>query len=112
MGDDTWWQMAPWAFAAGAHPFPSFNVLDLHTVDDGVMQVRNGTHPMMYDSFLLFLLCLPLLSPQPPPSVPAYEPIPMLIPILPDQPDLVLGSPSNSTTPLHSTPHLSPNRST
>ncbi len=42
MGDDTWMQMAPWAFAAGAHPFPSFNVMDLHTVDNGVWQV--GTH--------------------------------------------------------------------
>lgn len=43
MGDDTWMQIAPWAFAAGAHPFPSFNVLDLHTVDQGVMQVSAHT---------------------------------------------------------------------
>ena len=39
MGDDTWMQMAPWAFKAGAHPFPSFNVMDLDTVDNGVWQV-------------------------------------------------------------------------
>ncbi|GAX80110.1 hypothetical protein CEUSTIGMA_g7548.t1, partial [Chlamydomonas eustigma] len=38
MGDDTWMQMAPNAFSAGAFPFPSFNVLDLHSVDEGVWQ--------------------------------------------------------------------------
>ena len=42
MGDDTWMQMAPWAFAAGSHPFPSFNVMDLHTVDEGVWKVPGG----------------------------------------------------------------------
>ena len=38
-GDDTWQQLAPAAFAR-AWPYPSFNVKDLHTVDDGVWQVR------------------------------------------------------------------------
>ena len=39
MGDDTWMQLLPDAFEL-QHPFPSFNVKDLHTVDDGVWQVR------------------------------------------------------------------------
>ncbi|KAL2611789.1 hypothetical protein R1flu_023481 [Riccia fluitans] len=36
MGDDTWLQLFPTQFAK-AYPFPSFNVKDLHTVDDGVI---------------------------------------------------------------------------
>ena len=40
-GDDTWMQLRPDAYAA-AHPYPSFNVKDLHTVDDGVWKVRGG----------------------------------------------------------------------
>lgn len=39
MGDDTWMQLAQQAFAE-AYPYPSFNVQDLHTVDDGVWEVR------------------------------------------------------------------------
>jgi phosphatidylinositol glycan class O len=39
MGDDTWMQLAKDAFAE-AHPYPSFDVHDLHTVDDGVWEVR------------------------------------------------------------------------
>lgn len=39
MGDDTWMQLAQGSFAE-AYPFPSFNVHDLHTVDDGVWEVR------------------------------------------------------------------------
>lgn len=39
MGDDTWMQLAQHAFAE-AYPYPSFNVHDLHTVDDGVWEVR------------------------------------------------------------------------
>lgn len=38
-GDDTWMQLAPEGVFAAAHPYPSFNVMDLHTVDDGVWQV-------------------------------------------------------------------------
>ena len=36
LGDDTWLQLFPPAAFSVAHPFPSFNVADLHTVDDGV----------------------------------------------------------------------------
>ena len=39
VGDDTWMQLFPEAFAS-ALPFPSLNVHDLDTVDDGVWQVR------------------------------------------------------------------------
>src|SRR5262245_19173169 len=35
MGDDTWLKLFPTHFKR-AYPFPSFNVKDLHTVDDGV----------------------------------------------------------------------------
>jgi len=37
-GDDTWMQLFPTQFQR-AIPFSSFNVMDLHTVDDGVWQV-------------------------------------------------------------------------
>ncbi|KAK9833550.1 hypothetical protein WJX81_004970 [Elliptochloris bilobata] len=37
MGDDTWLQLFPTAFE-WARPFPSFNVHDLHTVDDGIWE--------------------------------------------------------------------------
>lgn len=43
MGDDTWMQLAQDAFAE-AYPYPSFNVHDLHTVDDGVWEVRRRQH--------------------------------------------------------------------
>ncbi|GLC62228.1 hypothetical protein PLESTB_001857500 [Pleodorina starrii] len=36
MGDDTWAQLAPPAHYAACHPYPAFDVRDLHTVDDGV----------------------------------------------------------------------------
>ncbi len=36
LGDDTWLALFPRSAFAIAHPFPSFNVADLHTVDDGV----------------------------------------------------------------------------
>jgi hypothetical protein len=39
MGDDTWQQLLPEAFTE-SHPYPSFTVKDLHTVDDGVWEVR------------------------------------------------------------------------
>ncbi len=38
VGDDTWMQLFPSQFRDAA-PFPSFNVQDLHTVDDGVWEV-------------------------------------------------------------------------
>eukprot|EP00878_Enallax_costatus_P014400 GHUV01015060.1.p1 GENE.GHUV01015060.1~~GHUV01015060.1.p1 ORF type:complete len:547 (+),score=125.93 GHUV01015060.1:308-1948(+) len=37
MGDDTWMQLAKDAFIE-AYPYPSFDVHDLHTVDDGVQE--------------------------------------------------------------------------
>lgn len=40
MGDDTWMQLAQHAFTE-AYPYPSFNVHDLHTVDDGVWEVSH-----------------------------------------------------------------------
>lgn len=54
LGDDTWIQLFPdpGAFAI-AHPFPSFDVQDLHTVDDGVkhhlaqLLQRPGTHAQL-----------------------------------------------------------------
>lgn len=37
LGDDTWWALFPDVFEANvSRPFDSFNVPDLHTVDDGV----------------------------------------------------------------------------
>jgi len=38
VGDDTWQQLSPGAFE-WSWPYPSFNVKDLHSVDDGVWQV-------------------------------------------------------------------------
>jgi hypothetical protein len=38
MGDDTWMQLAKEVYTE-AYPYPSFDVNDLHTVDDGVWQV-------------------------------------------------------------------------
>ncbi|GLI67798.1 hypothetical protein VaNZ11_012086, partial [Volvox africanus] len=38
MGDDTWAQLAPLHYYAACHPYPAFDVRDLHTVDDGVWQ--------------------------------------------------------------------------
>lgn len=39
MGDDTWAQLAPPHTTTARHTFPSFNVRDLDTVDDGVWRV-------------------------------------------------------------------------
>lgn len=36
MGDDTWESLFP-SYFNKSFPFPSFNVKDLHTVDDGVI---------------------------------------------------------------------------
>jgi phosphatidylinositol glycan class O len=38
MGDDTWMALYPHSFDE-AHPFPSLNVWDLHTVDNGILDV-------------------------------------------------------------------------
>lgn len=43
VGDDTWQQLSPDAFE-WAWPYPSFNVKDLHTVDDGVWTVGPAAH--------------------------------------------------------------------
>ena len=40
VGDDTWMQLFPTQFAGMARPYPSFNVHDLDTVDNGVWQVH------------------------------------------------------------------------
>ncbi len=37
MGDDTWVSLFPKKFHRSL-PFPSFNVKDLHTVDNGILQ--------------------------------------------------------------------------
>jgi len=37
MGDDTWVSLFPKKFHKSL-PFPSFNVKDLHTVDNGILQ--------------------------------------------------------------------------
>lgn len=37
-GDDTWTQIYPHAYT-DMYPYPSFNVWDLHTVDNGVLEV-------------------------------------------------------------------------
>jgi phosphatidylinositol glycan class O len=37
MGDDTWMGLYPKSFTK-AWPYPSFDVWDLHTVDDGVIK--------------------------------------------------------------------------
>ena len=42
VGDDTWMQLFPTQFAGSQQPFPSFNVHDLDTVDNGVWRVRNA----------------------------------------------------------------------
>lgn len=39
VGDDTWMQLFNGSQFADVQPFPSFNVRDLHTVDDGVWEV-------------------------------------------------------------------------
>ncbi|EFJ40222.1 hypothetical protein VOLCADRAFT_120027 [Volvox carteri f. nagariensis] len=36
IGDDTWAQLAPPDHYTACHPYPAFDVRDLHTVDDGV----------------------------------------------------------------------------
>ncbi|RIB01364.1 hypothetical protein C2G38_1993048 [Gigaspora rosea] len=44
MGDDTWVSLFPNQFDQNmTHPFPSFNVWDLHTVDDGILNLLGPT---------------------------------------------------------------------
>lgn len=42
MGDDTWENLFPKKFHRSL-PFPSFNVKDLHTVDNGILEHLNPT---------------------------------------------------------------------
>lgn len=56
MGDDTWMRLFPDSFAS-AHPYDSFNVEDLHTVDEGVIEhlfphMRNATWDVIIGHFL------------------------------------------------------------
>ncbi|KAJ1930148.1 mannose-ethanolamine phosphotransferase gpi13 [Tieghemiomyces parasiticus] len=48
-GDDTWMSLFPHLLAppaAAAYPFPSFNVWDLHTLDNGVLEVLTRQTPL------------------------------------------------------------------
>ncbi len=56
VGDDTWMQLFPTQFAGSQQPFPSFNVHDLDTVDNGVWQVHDT--PCISTTSLLSLWCL------------------------------------------------------
>lgn len=58
MGDDTWESLFPRSFHRSL-PFPSFNVKDLHTVDDGILQ-------HLYTTSMSFLHPLPVPSPESP----------------------------------------------
>lgn len=56
MGDDTWLNLFPDSFER-AFSFPSFNVKDLHTVDDGVLrhlmpELRRGDFDVLIAPFL------------------------------------------------------------
>ena len=51
VGDDTWMQLFPHQFHT-AIPYSSFNVMDLHTVDDGVWQVSFTTQTVSIDGLL------------------------------------------------------------
>lgn len=67
MGDDTWVSLFPGSFAR-SYPFPSFDVKDLHTVDNGVIEnlipeIRNRyINKFPYANFsrkmLIFDLCI------------------------------------------------------
>lgn len=50
MGDDTWENLFPKKFYRSL-PFPSFNVKDLHTVDNGILQ-------HLYTTSMYYLICL------------------------------------------------------
>eukprot|EP00775_Hariotina_reticulata_P010467 gene10467-10625_t len=57
MGDDTWMQLAKDVYTE-AHPYPSFDVNDLHTVDDGVWQHLPEAlrHPERWDVLIAHYL--------------------------------------------------------
>ncbi len=58
LGDDTWGRLFPGRFS-GEHLFPSFNVRDLHTVDDGVLsQVFSVIDNRKYDVLIAHFLGL------------------------------------------------------
>lgn len=48
MGDDTWENLFPKKFHRSL-PFPSFNVKDLHTVDNGILQHLYTTSMYLFD---------------------------------------------------------------
>lgn len=50
MGDDTWESLFPKTFHRSL-PFPSFNVKDLHTVDEGILQHLHTTRAYPTASF-------------------------------------------------------------
>lgn len=52
MGDDTWESLFPKKFHRSL-PFPSFNVKDLHTVDNGILQHLYTTSMYLVCMFLL-----------------------------------------------------------
>lgn len=62
MGDDTWVSLFPKKFHRSL-PFPSFNVKDLHTVDNGILQNIYPTSKRYYSlshqlvSWLVGLKC-------------------------------------------------------
>lgn len=52
MGDDTWESLFPKSFYRSL-PFPSFNVKDLHTVDNGILQHLYNTSMYLFNMHLL-----------------------------------------------------------
>ena len=56
MGDDTWENLFPKKFHRSL-PFPSFNVKDLHTVDNGILQhlYTTSTYPLLHFCTVLVL---------------------------------------------------------
>lgn len=69
MGDDTWESLFPKSFHRSL-PFPSFNVKDLHTVDDGILQ-----HLYTTSMYLLH----PSQPRPPPPGEAADSPVPFAL---------------------------------
>lgn len=53
MGDDTWESLFPKKFHRSL-PFPSFNVKDLHTVDNGILQHLYTTSMFKVNVFIYF----------------------------------------------------------
>ena len=57
MGDDTWENLFPKKFHRSL-PFPSFNVKDLHTVDNGILQHLYSTSMCSLCSSVLLSFCV------------------------------------------------------